>query len=123
MTYTAAVTYALLAFPPAFVQAALTFGAPWGVLTMGGKFPGALPHRIRLVSALQCVLLLTMALVALDHGGVIEMNWPSWLIWPVLAVTALSTVANLATPSRPERLLWGPIISAMFICIAYLAFA
>jgi hypothetical protein len=30
-----------------------------------------------------------------------------------LALTVLTTIANIATPSRPERLLWGPVTLAM----------
>jgi len=29
----------------------------------------------------------------------------------------LTTLANLATPSRPERLLWGPVTVLMSLCL------
>ena len=33
--------------------------------------------------------------------------------WPALAVTLLSLLANAASPSRPERLLWTPVLLMM----------
>ena len=35
------------------------------------------------------------------------------LFWPAFALTVLSLVANAASPSRPERLLWTPVIALM----------
>ena len=121
MTQAAGVAYALLAALPAFVQAALALGAPWGRLTLGGKWPGRLPPKVRGAAAAQCVILTGLAVIALDHAGIIGPRWPAWLVWPLVAVTALTTAANLATPSRPERRLWGPITLAMLLCAIALA--
>ena len=118
----AAIAYALLVLAPAFVQAALTFGAPWGVLTLGGKWPGRLPVRLRFVTALQCLILLGLGMIALDLGGVLDLGWPRWLVWPFLGITAMSTLANLTTPSRPERRLWGPIMLVLLISACVLVF-
>ena len=35
------------------------------------------------------------------------------LFWPALGLTLLTLVANAASPSRPERLLWTPVIALM----------
>lgn len=35
------------------------------------------------------------------------------LFWPALGLTLLSLAANAASPSRPERLLWTPVLALM----------
>ena len=37
------------------------------------------------------------------------------LFWPAVVLTLLSLAANAASPSRPERLLWTPILSLMAV--------
>ena len=35
------------------------------------------------------------------------------LFWPAVVLTLLSLAANAASPSRPERLLWTPVLFLM----------
>ncbi len=42
-------------------------------------------------------------------------NWPRWTGWAALGIAALSTVLNLITPSKAERMLWGPVTVAMLV--------
>jgi heme exporter protein D len=35
------------------------------------------------------------------------------LFWPAFGLTLLSLAANAASPSRPERLLWTPVLALM----------
>lgn len=118
----AAVVYCLAALPPFLAQVCLVFGAPWGHLTMGGKWEGALPPRIRPVAAVQATLLLCLMTIALDQGGVTDFGWPSWSLWPALALTYLTTLGNLATPSPRERLYWGPLTLIMSGALSWIAF-
>lgn len=113
MSSGAALIYAVLAEAAALFQVALLAGAPWGRLTMGGRWPGRLPPVLRAWAAAQAALLGLMALAVLAAAGVMPLALPAWTGWAALAVTALSAVANLVTPSRPERLLWGPVTLAM----------
>ena len=96
---------------------------PLGHLTMGGRWQGQLPAHIRPLTAVQAALLLAMMSVVLDYAGMVNIGWPDWAIWPTLAITLLSTVANLGTPSRMERLLWGPatlLMSASLLWVVFL---
>jgi hypothetical protein len=108
-----ALAYAGLAALPTAMQLALAAGAPLGRFTVGGRFPGRLPGPWRGLALVQAGLLVCMALVVLGHAGLIGLGLPRWAIWPVLGLTLLTTLANLATPSRPERLLWGPVTVLM----------
>lgn len=118
-----ALTYAGLAVLPVAMHLALAGGAPLGRFTLGGRFPGRLPGRWRGLAVVQAAVLVAMALAVLDRGGLIAAGLPNWSIWSVLGLTLLSTLANLATPSRPERLLWGPVTAAMsLVLVALIAF-
>lgn len=108
-----AITYAVLAGFPTAMQIALAAGAPLGRFTVGGRFPGRLPGPWRALALVQASLLLAMACAMLDRGGVLRLGLPDLSFWTALALTVLTTIANIATPSRPERLLWGPVTLAM----------
>ena len=110
-----AIAYAALATLPMMMHIALAAGAPLGRFTAGGRFPCRLPGPWRMLALVQASLLLAMACVVLDRGGALRIGLPDIAFWIVLALTLLTTMANLATPSRPERLLWGPVTIAMSV--------
>lgn len=62
-----------------------------------------------------------MAVVMLDRGGVISLGIATELFWVCTGITALSTLANAISPSRPERVLWTPVLVAMTGCAIALA--
>lgn len=117
-----AIAYALLAAAPFVMQLGLTLGAPWGRFTLGGRFPGSLPRAWRPVALVQAALLLALALIMLDWGDVITLPLPRIAFWLAFGLTVITTIANLATPSRPERMLWGPVTLGMSLCALGLAF-
>lgn len=118
---TLAVTYAVLAALPTAMHVALSAGAPLGRFTIGGRFPGCLPARWRALALVQAGVLMSLACSMLDRGSVLHLGLPDAAFWGALALTVLTTIANLATPSRPERLLWGPVTVAMTVAAAGLA--
>jgi hypothetical protein len=97
---------------------ALVAGAPWGALTQGGRYTGALPLGARIVAALSAVLLAAFILVVRAHAGAIDPRpaprFPR-LIWVVVACCALGVAANAATPSAVERLVWLPVVTVMLL--------
>ncbi len=112
----AAILYALLALVVVAFQIAMALGAPWGHLAMGGRFPGRFPLPMRFAALLQGGLIAVFALVMLGRAGLVSPAPPPWLVLAVVAVSALSAAMNLATPSIPERRLWGPVTLAMLVC-------
>ena len=123
LAFVAAILFAVLALATALFQFIVALGAPWGHLTMGGRFEGRLPVPWRAAAVLQGGLLIAMERVVTGAAGLFEPLFPPWAIWVVVALMGLSTLANNATPSRPERLLWGPVTVVMFLCAIYVAVA
>ena len=112
-----AISYAALAGRPTAMHIALAAGAPLRRFTIGERFPsrwpgpGPGPWRALALALVQASLLLAMACAMLDRGGVLRLGLSDVAFWT--ALTVLTTIANVATPSRPERLLWGPVTLAM----------
>lgn len=117
----AVLIYAGLAGFAALFQLAVALGAPWGHLTMGGRYQGQLPVAMRMVAVVQGGILVLMALVLAHHAGLIGHDAPRWTLWAVIAVSALSCGMNFATPSASERRLWGPVTAVMLICAGVVA--
>ncbi|GKY87792.1 hypothetical protein [Sinisalibacter aestuarii] len=122
MLIAAAWLYALLALVLVLFQLALAFGAPWGHLAMGGRWPGRFPVRLRLGAVLQGALIALFALVVLGRAGAVSPAPPGWLFWIAVVFAAISAVMNLITPSIPERRLWGPVALLMLIAILRVAY-
>ena len=112
VTQTLAFAYAGLAVLPVLMHLAVAAGAPLGRLTVGGRFPGRLPPAWRVLALTQAALLAAMAGAVLARAGVATPRL-AMLFWPALALTLLSLAANAASPSRPERLLWTPVLALM----------
>ncbi|MFN8777624.1 MAG: hypothetical protein ACK5XV_12760 [Flavobacteriales bacterium] len=52
-------------------QLCLAAGAPWGKASMGGKYPGKHPPKMRVVAVVNVFILAGMAVVVLSRAGVI----------------------------------------------------
>jgi hypothetical protein len=93
-------------------QLALALGAPWGEYTMGGKFPGRLPPKMRIAALIQIIILIILAIIVLIRSGWAFDQFYSLGktgIWFVAAFFVLGSIVNLLTPSKGERAIWGPV--------------
>ncbi|MDH5730168.1 MAG: hypothetical protein OEZ58_14325 [Gammaproteobacteria bacterium] len=100
-------------------QLALAFGAPWGEMTMAGKYPGRLPAAMRFAAIVQCLLLALIGLIVSIRAGLLLQTYndiSQSLIWVVIVFTLISVILNSITPSKKERLLWAPVTLILFIC-------
>ena len=102
----ARMVFAVLAVCVAGFHLGVILGAPWGALTMGGRWPGVLPPAARVLSALSGGLVLGMA-------AVVWRGRPRAAMWAVAALAGLAVLANAATPSPAERALWLPVTLVM----------
>jgi hypothetical protein len=101
----------------------LIAGAPWGHLTMGGRWEGALPLAGRAISALSVLILSWLGFVVAGAAGLRLSLPPTWAKGAVLVYFALAILAHIVTPSAPERALWLPVILAMSVALGLVFFA
>lgn len=99
-------------------QLALIGGAPWGALTQGGMWPGALPVAARAVAGVSAVLLIGMIAIVRARAGLVAGSWAvrgARLVWLVVGYCVLGVVLNAVTPSAAERRLWLPVVALMLV--------
>ena len=126
MTIPAAVLAAILFLGMAAFQASLALGAPLGAHVLGGRYPGALPSRLRAFSAIAAAILVGGTLVILARAGAI--GWPASAAgllapasWAIAAFLVLNTLGNLASKSRFERTVLAATTAALAVISAYVA--
>jgi len=92
-------------------QACLAAGLPWGDASMGGKFPGKYPPKMRLVAIINMFILAFMAIIVLSRANLILSNMMPFskiAIWVVVVFYLAGTIMNTITPSKIERI-WAPV--------------
>ena len=126
MTIPAAVLAAILFVGMAPFQATLALGAPLGAHVLGGRHAGALPNRLRVVSAIAAAILIGSALVILARAGAI--GWPTGATgllapasWAISVFLVLNTLGNLASKSRLERTVFAATTAVLAVLSAYVA--
>jgi hypothetical protein len=124
MIYILGVYFIVISFIVTIFQLALAFGAPLGKFANGGKFPGSLPKNMRFLPFIQIAILWFFVYIVLIETNIIN-NQPSTLgsigIWFVVAFFFLGSILNLSTPSKPERIVWGPINVLTLIAVFLIA--
>src|SRR5690606_29279332 len=105
-------------------QLALSLGAPWGELTLGGRWKGRLPAKARIIPLLSLALLVFFSAVLLARAGIAVPYLPGQpriLAWVVVGYCALGAVANAVSPSKRERNLWLPVVLGMLALSLFVA--
>jgi hypothetical protein len=112
MLILAGYTFLLFSLFVAIFQLALAFGAPLGDYTLGGKYPGKVPSKIRLAALLQILILALFVVIVLTRSGIILEQFfrvSRIAIWFVAGFFILGSFVNLTSPSLKEKRLMGPI--------------
>jgi hypothetical protein len=111
----AALLYGIIAL----FQLALALGAPWGEASWGGQHAGVLPARLRMGSALSALVWLSLGLVVLQVGGLIDPflgeRAARIVLWSATVLIGLSTAANAASRSTLEKIIWTPVAALAFL--------
>ena len=111
MVKNAAIIYAIFIGVVIVFQFCLAIGLPWGAASMGGKFPGKYPMKMRVVAFINMFVLAFMMLVVMSRAGLILpmfYTFSSYAIWVVVAFSFVSFILNTITPSKIERI-WSPV--------------
>lgn len=104
----------------------LLFGMPWGEATMGGKYKGKLPMKMRIVSFISILILLLFAIIVSVEANILWSHFKSYSeigIWFVVGYSALGIVMNTITPSKIERKIWVPVTVLLFVSSLIVALA
>lgn len=112
-----AITNAILAGVVILFQFCLSIGLPWGAASMGGKYPGVYPKKMRIVALVNMIILNFLMLIVLVNAGLILpqlMSFSEIAIWFVVVFYAIGTVLNTITPSKIERI-WAPVAAIQMI--------
>lgn len=106
-------------------QVMLVLGAPWGEYTIGGKYPGKLPKSIKALVLIQILVLIGFGYIIAEFTGLIQQEpkiFGNIGIWFVFAFFVLGTLLNWITPSKKERMVWGPVNSIFLIILSLILF-
>jgi hypothetical protein len=112
-----AILFAVLTAIVMIFQGCLAAGLPWGAASMGGKFPGKYPPKMRVVAVINIFILGLIALVVLSRAGLLFpelLSFSRVAIWFVVGFWAVGTVLNTITPSKIERI-WAPLALVQLI--------
>ena len=119
----AAIIFAILTGIVMIFQGCLALGLPWGKASMGGKYPGKYPPKMKAVAIINMVILGLFAAIVLSKADLLFPQLKSISnigIWFVVAFMLVGTVLNTITPSKIERI-WAPV--ALFQLITSLIMA
>lgn len=100
-------------------QLSLVLGAPLGELTMGGKFQGKLPIKMRILAFVQIIILLLFSLIIIARLSIAFEAYYKLSrigIWFVFAFFIFGTFINLISPSKKEKLVMGPLNIIALLC-------
>lgn len=118
MTATAAaIVFTILTGIVIIFQGCLAAGLPWGAASMGGKYPGKYPPKMRVVALINIVILAFLAAIVLSRADVMLPQLRSISnigIWFVVVFLGIGTVLNTITPSKIERI-WAPVALVQLI--------
>jgi len=98
-------------------QACLIAGLPWGAASMGGRYPGKYPFKMRVVALLNIFIMSFLSIIVLSRANIIllQMNpFSHKAIWGVVVFSGVGIFLNSITPSKIERI-WAPVCFIQFI--------
>lgn len=111
LVYASSVTFCVFTGIVIIFQGCLAAGLPWGKASMGGKYPGKYPPKMRMVAVLNMLILAFMAAVVLSEANLMfpQLRLISGIgIWVIVVFFVIGTIMNTITPSKIERI-WAPV--------------
>ncbi|MET3696974.1 hypothetical protein SAMN05877753_101449 [Bacillus oleivorans] len=122
--YISSIVVAILFVSIAIFQVLLSLGYPLGEFALGG-YHKVLPKTLRIVSAVNALILLCMGFVFLQHSNVVPIDFnflpTNILVWVFTVFLGINTIANVASKSKKERLVMTPLSTIAFILCLLIA--
>ncbi|MEB2778683.1 hypothetical protein SYJ56_25470 [Algoriphagus sp. D3-2-R+10] len=113
----AAIIFANLTVIVILFQGCLALGMPYGEASMGGKYPGTYPLKMRVVAVMNMLLLSFTAALILAKADMLfpQLKSASVIgVWFIVVFFGIGTVLNSITPSKIERM-WAPVALVQLI--------
>ena len=107
----AATVFTILTGIVIIFQGCLAAGLPWGAASMGGKYPGKYPPKMRIVAIINMLVLGFAAAIVLSAADILFSQLKPIVrvgIWFVVGFYSIATILNTITPSKIERI-WAPV--------------
>lgn len=123
LIYISTVIVAILFVSIAVFQVVLSLGYPFGEFALGGYYK-VLPKKLRIVSAVNALILLFMCFIFLRHTNLInglDFLSTNILVWVITIFLGINTIANLISRSKKERFLMTPLSGITFILCLFIA--
>jgi hypothetical protein len=120
-----AIVFSILIGVLILFQLCLTLGMPWGEASMGGKYPGKYPPKMRFVSLLNSFILSIIAIIVLVKADIVLPHLKpvsNIAIYFVVGFSAVATILNTITTSKIERKIWAPVAMVLLITSIIIAF-
>jgi len=120
--YFSTIVVTILFVSIAFFQVLLSLGFPIGEFALGGYYK-VLPKKLRIVSAVNAMVLVFMSFVFLQHTDVfIGLSFlpTNILVWIMTIFLAINSIANLFSRSKKERFIMTPLSSIAFILCLFI---
>lgn len=98
-------------------QLGLAIGLPWGAASMGGKYPGKYPPKMRIVALVNMLVLSFLTLIVLANSSLLMpelFSFSRYAVWFVVLFSFIGILLNSITPSKIERI-WVPFTIVQFI--------
>lgn len=111
--------FIVLSIAIAIFQVVLALGAPLGEYTLGGKYPGRLPNKLRIAAVFQILILFIFTMTVVSKSGIAFEAFYTMArigIWVVFAFFIMGTILNLSSPSNKEKIVMGPLNIIALIC-------
>ncbi|WP_107038976.1 hypothetical protein [Brumimicrobium mesophilum] len=124
LTSISAIVFCVLTGIVILFQGCLAAGLPWGNASMGGKYPGKYPPKMRFVAVINMLLLTFMGALVLSEANLMFPALKSVAaigIWVIVAFFVMGTIMNTITPSKIERI-WAPVALIQLISSFIVAF-
>ena len=106
-----AIVFTILTSIVIIFQGCLAAGVPWGQASMGGKYPGKYPPRMRVVAVINMLVLSFITAIVLSDADLMfpQLKLISSIgIWVIVVFFIIGTILNTITPSKIERI-WAPV--------------
>jgi hypothetical protein len=114
---TSAIIFSILTGIVIIFQGCLAAGLPWGEASMGGRYPGKYPPKMRVVAVINIAILCILTVIVLSRADFLLPQLKSIAkigIWFVVAFFSIGTILNSITPSKIERI-WAPVAGIQLI--------